>query len=510
MKKSLSLLMVLIMVVASFAGCGKSSSTETESANPTQAAEPSTTEAAAETEETYNVVMQWPSIGETPANLADVEAAINAITEPAIGATVTLSPVGAFDAANQTSLAVSSGEKLDLCVSIFSGVGSIVNSGAIIPLDDLVNQYGADILATCGAGISGGYYGTTLYGIPVAGAKGSTYNFVCRTDMLEKYGLTVEPNKYYTLDDLDAFFAPIHEGEGDSFYMISGTYADMFNFVKPNDTLGATVASGALVLGDGAWDNNKIVNLFETDEYAAMAQKLYDWMQAGYRPTDAATNTEEATSLIKGGNYFGFFTTGPAEDLEGNVGMDLTTIPMVKAYSASNMFQSVLWSIPITCENPEKTMQFLNMLYNTPELDNLLMYGIEGVDYDVVQKDDHGMVIQQRADKQYTQMFGVYGDRFSWAVMPPYTTTTQDEKRAESDAITDKSPALGYSFANADMSAQISAITSVIQQYQWIIETGSVNPATQLPEFISALKSAGIDEVIAANQSAYDAWLATK
>lgn len=92
--------------------------------------------------ETYNVVMSWPNLtGSVPAGMADVEAAINAITEPEIGVTVTFEPIDFANLASEQNLMISSGEKLDLIVSVGSGVSSLVNNGSIIPLDDLYAQY---------------------------------------------------------------------------------------------------------------------------------------------------------------------------------------------------------------------------------------------------------------------------------------------------------------------------------------------------------------------------------
>ena len=45
------------------------------------------------------------------------------------------------------------------------------------------------------------------------------------------------------------------------------------------------------------------------------------------------------------------------------------------------MYQSTMWSIPSTCENPEKTFQFLNYLYADNGLANMLTNGLEGVSY---------------------------------------------------------------------------------------------------------------------------------
>ena len=47
----------------------------------------------------------------------------------------------------------------------------------------------------------------------------------------------------------------------------------------------------------------------------------------------------------------------------------------------------------------------------------------------------------------------------------------------------------------------------MISQYQAALESGSVDPEKILPEFLTALESAGSDEVIAENQRQLDEWL---
>ena len=69
----------------------------------------------------YEVVVQFPTLGTTPSDLQKVEDAINERTESEIGVHVTFYPVSAFETNNTTSLMVSSGEKLDLAISIFEG-----------------------------------------------------------------------------------------------------------------------------------------------------------------------------------------------------------------------------------------------------------------------------------------------------------------------------------------------------------------------------------------------------
>ena len=159
----LVVLMTCALGATSLAACGGGGDGAETSGTSGSPSGDTSAEASESSEDLYNVVMTWPNLtGGVPEGLADVEAAINAITEPEIGVTVTLEPIDFANLASEQSLMISSGEKLDLIVSVGTGVSSLVNSGSIIPLDDLYAQYGADIEAACGVAVEGGgYYDNT-------------------------------------------------------------------------------------------------------------------------------------------------------------------------------------------------------------------------------------------------------------------------------------------------------------------------------------------------------------
>lgn len=520
MKKVLAIGLVLVMLLGTLVACSKSSN-DTKETNDSQSSDTqmSNDTSNATKEETYNVIMQWPTVAKAPAGLADVEKAINDIVEPEIGVTVTLEPVNAYSLANETSLAISSGNQLDLVLSLFSGVGPLVNSGSIIPLNDLYAKYGSDIAEACGKRIAGGNYGDSLYGIPNAYIDGEKYGYVCRTDLLKKYGITIDENKVYTMDELGKIFATIKGGEGDGFYCIGGgqNAGDLFAKMYPYDVLGATNASGVLMMGKD-FTSTKVQNLFETDEYKNFAETMFDWSQKGYFSPDASTTTEEGSTQVKAGNYLGWFAgtcSGGASDYNKQTGMDMTIITTIPGNSMSNLFQAILWSIPITSKNPEKTMEFLNYIYKDSRISTLLQFGIEGKSYEVVEQNEDGTVIKlpegQTTDTvPYWQYFGVYGNRLAQPVMEPNPITTNKQLKEFSDSVKYFSPALGYCFITDNVSTEYSAVTAVIQQYFGIINTGAIDPAIEVPEFINALKSAGIDKIIEENQNQLDAWLKSK
>ena len=116
--------------------------------------------------EIYEVVMAMPILGAEPPGMQAVEDAINAVTEPEIGVHLTMYPIFINDLASQQNLMITSGDKLDLAMIFVTGVGTYVNKGALLPLDDLYAQYGQDIEAAEGIAMAGGYFNGNLYAVP--------------------------------------------------------------------------------------------------------------------------------------------------------------------------------------------------------------------------------------------------------------------------------------------------------------------------------------------------------
>ena len=158
--KRLLIVLLIAALCLSLAACGGGDTTS--GSGTTTTAGDSSDEGSETTpaeEDVYEVIMQFPTLGTTPEDLQLVEDAINERTIPEIGVKVKFYPVSAFELNSTTNLMVSTGEKLDLMMSLFeNGVGSYVNKGILIELDDLVREYGSGIVAAEGAALTGGYF----------------------------------------------------------------------------------------------------------------------------------------------------------------------------------------------------------------------------------------------------------------------------------------------------------------------------------------------------------------
>lgn len=468
----------------------------------------------------YEVVVQFPTLGDTPQDLQMVEDALNEITEAEIGVHVTLYPTSAFELNNTTTMMVSSGEKLDLAMCMFEGgAQGYVNKGMLIELDDLVEQYGQDIVAAEGVAMAGGYYNGTLYAVPTEEKMGRVKAFECRKDILDKYNIAYDENKVYTLDELTEIFAAVKAGEGDKFYCIAANANEdaPYTYFSQADLLGADYGSGVLLnYGKGT---DEVVNYFETEEFTEYCNVMRTWFEEGYFSSDCNTVTDSALVQLQSGNYFGMFSNAEPDmvashsaTMQAYQGTDVVALRTTDPASRTQDYQLTQWMIPITCDNPEKTMQFLNMLYGRKDVINLLYWGIEGVHYNRVEGTENMVEFPEGIDRSnttYAAILNVWGDKLKDYVMEPnddsYVATMQEFNNNISDACT--SDALGYCFNSEPVKTQYAAVNDVVTQYaKSTLGYGVVEPASQLEEFRSALKAAGIDDIIAENQRQYDEW----
>jgi len=522
MKKGVAVLLPLLLVLSiMLTACGTTSNSTDVTSDSTSQETPEESKQVAEESEgeepegnPYEVIMTFITLGNTPADLELVQEEVNKIALEKTNTTVSLLPIALSEATQKYNLMLSSGEKLDLMLTFLTGVGEYVNKGYLLELDDLVEERGQDILEAEGIAMGGGYFGGKLYAIPSEEKMGRSYGIGARTDLIEKYNFDVEGIKSY--DDLEYMFKTIKENEPDIIpFALVGQSEGAARFMMQIDDLGSSVGTGVLM--DGGMGDTTIVNLFETEEYKYHVTKMREWYNAGYIPQDALTTNETPVDLIKAGRAFcGTLSTEPgmAENLTRDVGMPMTAITTVDKYATSSMFQISMWSIPATCENPEKTMDFLNLTYESEGVINLLSNGIEGKHY---VKTDYPMIITYPegvtvGTTGYNMPLGIFGDKMKKYAWAPTSPDIFDQLREFNEEVSTKyaSKALGYTFNSESVKTEVAAISNIISEYLPALETGTVDPEVALPEFIEKLKSAGIDKVIEENQRQLDAWLAEK
>lgn len=506
-KKWLSLWVAICLVVLTACGSGNSSSDagKSSSAAPSNGASSEAT-GSANAEPPYEVKMAFPIFGAVPTNIAEVEAAISALTKEKINATVKLTPIsiGAWD--QQSNLMLTSGEEVDLMFvngRVFTG---LVSKGQLQELDALLDEYGQGIKEV----FDPQYLKATMVG-------GKTYAVPSMREMAADYGLStlkrytdkynIYPSSIKTLDDLGAMFKTIKDGEpGLPAVLVPQTvgvsFVDSFRWFDP---LGDSI--GVLPNFEG---DLTVVNLYETEEYASFVKKMREWYNAGYIMKDSATTKDNGDALIKAGKGIARLTNlkpGYERQTSLEYGEPATVISLTPAYATTSSVAGVNWGIPHSSKRPDKAMQMLNLMYKDVDIVNLFDWGIEGKDY--VKKSD--TIIDYPPGLDATTV--AYNMNLGWMFgnqLLSYIFEGEDpdlwSKMEAFNANAVKSPALGFTFDADPVKTEYAAVTNVISQYKLPIETGSVDPDKMLPEFVAKLKSSGIEKIIAEKQKQLDEW----
>jgi putative aldouronate transport system substrate-binding protein len=462
-----------------------------------------------DSEAPYEVVMAY-MVGTNAPDLQLVQDEINKISKEKINATVKLVPIN-FSAWNQqVNLMMSGSEKLDLLVTAsgFNYSGQVAK-GQLLPLDDLLESNGQGIKGVVTPEyLDGSRVNGKLYGITGLREFAADWGGVFNKALLDKYNLDLSTVK--TWEDLGPILDTIHKNEP--------TIAPLGEQAQ-NQTIATVMLSGIYdMLGDTPgvlrYDSKdmKLENIFETKEYADALALVRKWYQAGYIMKDLATSPEIGPNLVKNDKLFGYVANlKPGFEAQESraSSKEMAGLRLTEPLMGSGAFNGFMMSISKNSQNPEKAMEFMSLLYTDAEILNLLDWGIEGKHYE--KKDDNiiGQPAGVTGDTGYSFYFWEIGNAFMtyiWEGNDPQVW----EKTKEFNDSAIKSPAIGFTFSADPVKTEVAAVTNALNQYKFAIETGTIDPVKNLPEFNAKLKAAGIDKIIAEKQKQLDAWAQSK
>jgi putative aldouronate transport system substrate-binding protein len=261
--------------------------------------------------------------------------------------------------------------------------------------------------------------------------------------------------------------------------------------------------------------DNKIVDLYEQPEYINYLKLFRDWYTKGYTLKSIVTNQDYAVTIMKSGKLFSFLSTyKPGFDTQSarSTGMDIVTIPLQNPLSITSRVDSVVWSIPLNCQDQTSTMKFLDLTYSSTAINNLLSWGIEGKHY--VQTDTKGVINYPSGVTATTSGYNMnmgweFGNQLCTYVWKGDNADLYTKLDAFNKSAT-VSKACGFIFDSSSVKNEIAACNNVKNQFNSAISSGCVDYKTQLPKYVTALKAAGLEKIIAAKQAQYDKWLQTK
>lgn len=443
-----------------------------------------------------------------------VEEAINQITREKIGVEVTLMPLAIWDYSSKVNLALQGGEKLDVFETL-GDLSTYITNDMCLELGDLIDEYavetkeliGEEWLAAC-------FANGEQYGIPTMKPIALTPMLIYRQDIADELGLDMsQVNSIY---DVTAVLEKVKEA-----------YPNMIPLsAVQTGEIGLAMSYGECdFLNDDRYspkgvlmgDSLEVVDLYSTDTFRDLCNLVRGWYNSNLVMKDAATTTSAAAETMSSGNYFAYIAgySYPEADTAASLEAQCGGYPIGAkiigdAYLSTSDINALSWCIASTTDVPEAAMKFLNLTFTDEEIINLVIYGIEGRDY--VKNDDGTVSYPEGQDSTtvpYTAQLscGTFGNFFKMYPMQG-TDPASLEWELEQNKTAKCSPAMGFTFDNYRVKNQYTAVTNVIAQYLPGLTCGSLDPATEIDKFVSALNDAGYQDILAAKQAQLNDWVA--
>ena len=540
MKKFLALVLAMIMVL-SLVACG-GGNTDAPANNDTPAQTDANTPAdnntdtpaapAASDLEPVTLSIWFDGSTVTPDASATVMAELNAYLQDKIN--VTLEPIWGtwadFDQATVTSLAA--GDDVDIYFTCnWSGdeYNKYARDGYWVKLDDLLPTYGADLLSTIPDGIwecakTNGYDGIGVYAVPGLKDTATQNCWDLNATLLAELGYDVDeviafasynPDFYYS-DEFEEMLQKAKDAKGSDFYPLVGepvVFERMVNntSIVTGDLQTANVLSFYYDPANPSKDiGSTIVNKYGTPEFKKFAERTYYLAQKGFiSPQTQGTDTSNAymEACRADANYLfcsQSYAFGCEIEYSAARKIDVRMIPAAAPYMDSTSGQGAMMAISAVSKNPERALMFLNLLNTDPVVMTMMNYGTEGFTYNKNADGTITFIDENRAT--YSPWTNGVGNI---RILPPTSDQGADfwDRFSAYYDTAEALPSGAFIFDYSDMQNEATAIGNVYAQYGFQLMAGATNPDDVLPEFLSKLQDAGIDQLVESAQSQLAAFI---
>jgi putative aldouronate transport system substrate-binding protein len=469
----------------------------------------------------YEVVMVYPDSPQK--DVGSVQDAMNSYlkqTYPDLNVSVKLNPIDWAAWNDKTNLMMASGDKFDLIFTAnWLNFDQQITKGGLLPLDDLLAKYGADIEAVEKNYHDAARRGGKLYGIHTHQELGNPQGIAFSKELVDKYKFDLSVLKSGEVKDLEPMLKTIKENE-----------PDVTPLVGPEFPLGAYYGSGSTdgvqniavlnVKNTDAKDDYKVINTFENPRYMELAKLTNKWFKAGYINKDASTQgldiwkkfqAKKAFATVADMDIVANLAIGvptPMPSKTATTGVDIIQVPMTIDRLQTGKMAATMQAISKTSKDPDRTMQLLDLFFKDQKLLTLFNFGIEGKHY--VMK--NGQIALP--DGKTSDATGYYHD-IMWQIgnqMLNYTRVGEDPKKYENyekfnQLVSQKKSRLfGFTFDPEPVKNELITIDNAKKAFEDGLKSGQLDPEQNIPKLLEKLKAAGVDKLIAEGQKQVDAW----
>ena len=401
----------------------------------------------------------------------------------------------------------SGGDDAPDVVQVF-GMADWVNNGYILALDDYLGKELKPTVDLIGNVLGSGKMAGHTYMIPRYFGTVLDWKFIYNKALVDAAGVDV--SKATNIETLGEVLAELKTAYPDEHFLV---YCDQFNRLYGLMDHTSVVGTYAATVGE----NTTLKNYYETDAYKNAIYKAYEFRQKGYADPEGSANTLSHDAVVMGGSSKGVIM-GHSAQADGIASMFTKTNTYGAEFGAVTIGIDDLSTdtlgigIAHYCKDPAAAARFINLLYTDEFVWITIIYGAEGQDY--VWNADHTKVNYpdgldfNSVPYNCISSCGMIGNGFQG--LEYETSDESGSDRNYGKELMSKAwcpPLYGFTPTTVNVMNEIAAVSNVVDQYNNVLIYGDVNPDEVYPQFLAALKEAGIDKIIADYQAQADEWL---
>lgn len=449
--------------------------------------------------------VKWYAYGPQNPDDKKVFDEVNKYTEEKIGVHVDYTVIAASEYNEKMKMLLASNDDFDMCFqSSTTNFYTNVRNGVFMPLDELLDTVGKPTKdLTPDYFFDAATVNNKIYAIPMNKDVAEQWGFAGNAEMAERNNIDV--SNVRELKDLEPIFQTIKDNEPNVYPCLIRGNNNFFRFLPFDAINGCSVGA----FRTDSFD--KVINQYDTDEAREYFKLMRSWYQKGFFRSDAATATNDS-DIRAAGNWFACYIGYlPYNDYvpEGQKAEYVYMLNINEPHVRTGNVMGSSFAISSNSKNPEKTMEFINLLNTDVYLRNLVALGIEGEHWIAVGDNKYKLPdgMENRADTGYTTYEYTNGNRFILRILENKPDDMW-EKFKEFNENSYKYPNLGFVFNPEKVMTEITAIENVYQEYIPSLSVGAIDPDEHLPKFLEKLNNVGVQTVLDEMQRQYDEWKA--
>lgn len=340
-----------------------------------------------------------------------------------------------------------------------------------------------------------------IYAIPNKHCWAEQEGYHVHADYMETYGKNLKEGKITSFEQIGSFLERVTNAE-----KCIGTYIPKDQWAKELLSNGFYFSGDLETLGVVREGQEQVLveNMFETLEFEAYCYRMRSWYKEGYIREDSAIR-DVNTTVISQDKENGLFVLEPKEE------DSFAALPTSEIMISANKVAEYATAFCEASEHLKEAVEVAEKIYHNEEIYNTILYGIEGKHYEKV----NDRQIRKIADSGYGPEDGgavdahVLGNQYLSYVMEDEAYDQWETLDAwEQEA---KIPeTMGFFFRTTNVSDEIRNVSAIIASDLRLLETGSVDVDTFLPEFQRKLREAGAERIIAEYQVQLTRWINNK